>query len=226
MDEVQQEQAEAELIRRLQDLIDRFGLDPVLQELKKYFPQIDFTSFLEDEADSGALPLQEILPKNPVQTAKAVAKGGVSLAKSLWGKLKGLFAAGAGALTVGATNLATKAIGKTVDQDVNIAGIDNDVVLKVTNPALEDLMAKTNELLALMAAQTADDLEALDLSMDHVAAGLTGTSVSDVRGQQATGMVQRFDARVADEPVQDSEEEEEEETPLPSPKKSLKKAAQ
>lgn len=225
MDDVQQEQAEAELIRELQDLIDRFGLDPVLQELKKYFPQIDFTSFLDDESDSGALPLQEL--RNPVRTVRDLAAGGVSVAKNLFGKLKGLFAAGAGALTVGATNLATRAVGKTVDQDVNIAGIDNDIVLKVTNPALEDLMAKTNELLALMATQAADDLEALDLSIDHVAAGLTGDSVRDIQGQQATGMVQRTDARITDDPnAGEEEDEEQEESPLPAPKSSLRKASQ
>ena len=223
MDETEMQQAEADIIDKLQELFDTYGPEPVLQELKKHFPAFDFRSLMSDANldSSGALPLQE----NPLKKGKAIYKSGKWLAGKTWSFLKGILP---GAAVVGAQGLKTAsdltmgaakaAIGKAVDQDVNIAAAD--VTLQVTNPTLEDLMAKTNELLALMARQTADDLEALDLSMDHMVSAATGKSVADVQGQQATGAVPRSDARYDVDPADVELEDEEEPQAPPVPSKA------
>jgi len=111
-------------------------------------------------------------------------------------------------------------LGKNVDQDVRLADVAPDIILKVTNPALEQLIAKTNQLLATMAGQLVQDMENLDLSMDHVAAGLTGTTVQDVQGQQAVGATERGTQSLV------APEKEKQEKPKAPPAPALKKAAQ
>ena len=86
------------------------------------------------------------------------------------------------------------AVGKRVDQDVNIAAQDDALevesdtierVMKQTN----DLVNQTNQLLASLDAavnSSNKNLDSLDYSIDDLISATTGKSVGDVRNAQAS----------------------------------------
>tara|TARA_R110002110_G_scaffold368533_7_gene578352 strand:+ start:301 stop:999 length:699 start_codon:yes stop_codon:yes gene_type:complete len=201
-----------EFARLLIRLSQEYGYEEVLDELGRQLgadfsdaPPLD----LEEEPTTAVrLPLQE----NPLVRGAATPQGkaaigaaatgvlakGKAIGKWIMDKAAQLGLYTTAAVTGATTRAAGGALSRAYDQDVRLADQASDLVLRVTNPTLEDLMKKTNELLALMAGQTAQDLEQLDLSMDHVAAGLTGKSVRDVQGMQATGGVPRITPAMSD----------------------------
>ena len=180
-----------EFARLLVKLSQEYGYEEVLAELGKQLgadlsdaPPLDLE---EDPTTAARLPLQErTLPGG----AGVIARG-KAIGKWILDKAASLGLSFGGAVAGATTRAAGGALSRAYDQDVRLADQASDLVLRVTNPALEELIRKTNQLLAAMAGQTAQDLEQLDLSMDHIAAGLSGQSVRDVRGAQATGVVPR-----------------------------------
>ena len=181
-----------EFARLLIKLSQEYGYEEVLAELGKQLgadlsdaPPLD----LEEEPTTAArLPLQE---KFKLPSGADVLAKGKAVGKWILDKAASLGLSFGGAVAGATTRAAGGALSRAYDQDVRLADQASDLVLRVTNPELEELIRKTNQLLAAMAGQTAQDLEQLDLSMDHVAAGLSGQSVRDVRGAQATGLTPR-----------------------------------
>lgn len=181
-----------EFARLLIKLSQEYGYEEVLAELGKQLgadlsdaPPLD----LEEEPTTAArLPLQE---KFKLPSGADVLAKGKAVGKWILDKAASLGLSFGGAVAGATTRAAGGMLSRAYDQDVRLADQASDLVLRVTNPALEELIRKTNQLLAAMAGQTAQDLEQLDLSMDHVAAGLSGQSVRDVRGAQATGLTPR-----------------------------------
>ena len=231
MDEATFQKMDAEMEQKLTDLVNKFGPMAVVDQLKQHYPEVDFSSFEREVAsqigDQGSPPGQE-----PQQLEEAI--GGILrwAGPKLWGLLKGALGLAGGAVIGGTSALAGagmrafgRMLSKNVDQDVKIADVAPDIVLKVSNPQLEELIGKTNQLLATMAGQLVQDLENLDLSMDHVAAGLTGTTVQDVQGQQAVGATERgVQSMVA--PEKEKEEKPQQKKPKAPPAPALKKVAQ
>jgi len=180
-----------EFARLLIKLSQEYGYEEVLAELGRQLgadlsdaPPLD----LEEEPTTAArLPLQE----RTLPGGTGVIARGKAIGKWILDKAASLGLSFGGAVAGATTRAAGGMLSRAYDQDVRLADQASDLVLRVTNPALEELIRKTNQLLAAMAGQTAQDLEQLDLSMDHVAAGLSGQSVRDVRGAQATGLTPR-----------------------------------
>ena len=226
MDEAQFAQDEDDLRQQFEELVDQYGPHAVVQELQKQFPKADFLPFL---ADLGPEPqaLQEA-PKLPGPVGAAASLVPKKWYTKVWNGIKTLVGGGA-TLGGGALAFAGGAmrgvVGKKVDQDVRIADVVPGIVLRVTNPELEELMSKTNELLAAMAGQMVQDMEQLDLSMDHVAAGLTGTSVQDVQGQQAVGATERSYQTLTPEEGEEQEEELPPRVKMPAPKSPPRRSA-
>jgi len=226
MDEAAFQKIDAEMEQHLTDLVRQFGPTAVVDQLKKHYPQVDFSTFeneLESRGDAEPAPAGQ----EPQQLQEFVGRFLTWAGPKLWGLLKGALGIGASAVTGGFAGLTSATmkglsgmLGKNVDQDVRLADVAPDIILKVTNPALEQLIAKTNQLLATMAGQLVQDMENLDLSMDHVAAGLTGTTVQDVQGQQAVGATERGTQSLV------APEKEKQEKPKAPPAPALKKAAQ
>ena len=218
MEEQQFQEAIKKVEKELDELVARYGVRPVMEELQRQLPKFDFSEALRDDAELNEA--DGFFSKKPGQSWGSWAVG---KALSALGIAAPVIGGGLSMIGGGLRGM----VGKKVDQDVNIADIEPGVVLKVSNPGLEDLILKTNELLAAMANQMVQDLEQLDISMDHVAAGITGATVQDIRGQQATGQTTRQAQDLttgAPLKLKDEEPEEEEpEMPAPAPPPRLAK---
>ena len=231
MDEATFQKTDAEMEQYLTDLVKQYGPEAVVDQLKKHYPQVDFSAF-ERELDQRGSGEPATLGQEPQQLQEFIGRLVSWGGPKLWSLLKGALGIGAGAAAGIATGVSTTAmrglgrmLGKSVDQDVKIADVASDIVLKVSNPELEELIVKTNQLLATMAGQLVQDMEQLDLSMDHIAAGLTGTSVQDVQGQQAVGATDRG-AQTLVTPEKEKEEKPKARKQKAPERAALKKAAQ
>ena len=159
--------------------------------------------------------LSDIAGRGPVSLAEKKGSAPLGLAADIAGAvLDGLMKAAGGAAKGGA-RVVGSAIDKSIDQDVHISS--QGPVLKVTDPALVDLITQTNSLIKkthelLMGASSAiedsnKELGNIDDDMDDwLAIQTPGTSTTDVKVRQAAGMSPGSPIPPEEEPEEPEEE--------------------
>lgn len=173
MDRVMLQQGLSDFSAGIDKLVDTHGESSVLSALELIFPNLDLEG-VDFGASSSILGEHKSDPRQALGEGPKGKKGlGMWLVSAL----------GLGGLTTAGATTAS-ALTKGLDQDVNIA--DQSIVLRVQNSRLEDMMNKTNRLLAKLVAQMSSGIEQLDVSLDDLIAAETGEDPVSVRGRQAT----------------------------------------
>jgi len=173
----------------IDDLVKMHGEEEIEEILNQRIPGLA-EAFMAEAVLAEGLKLPKPKPKPKKTKGKGKKKnkgdkdGGGTLgdrAADAIGTVGGAVGSAAG----GIISAAGRFFGKDIDQDVNIA--DQEIDLRVVNPALEDLVAQTNKILTTLTDALTGGIDNLDLSIDNLIAAETGESLASIQGRQATG---------------------------------------
>jgi len=201
-----------DFVEDIETLVEEYGEDPVYQAVEKL---VEEDETLETKWQNRGMPIKEGLTgkigTKLVQWAHKLVPSADNIAgAAAKGGKKGRTAAtlATGGILSGIGGAAAAAVGKTWDQDVDIAAISTDDALNIKSPDIEKLLAQNFQAIEKMSqilTQTQQDLSKklgdVDKSIDYMATG-EDENVDQVSARQDLGLSKKKSKKAGDKKLE------------------------